>query len=266
MLDHGEYVGEVEKISTQFPTSVSAIYARLESLRLDGIKAENDGHAERAKALAASLQARGPEWAPLALQADFVALELRYHAIQRKFREQVVTFRITEHLGVADAMVGDRAAGAVLLVEEVRKWLGDFEVALKVADGLGLNILLAEGLYVFASCMIQETLTNDKLVPPTSELAAGRLAQINRTIERIDYACTLFEKEGAKEQWARGQLLIVEALWLRGDRADAVRKAEEIETATRREGLVDLQQRAAKIVAGESPIGPFEQLPSIFDV
>ncbi|MDD5306006.1 MAG: DUF4365 domain-containing protein [Deltaproteobacteria bacterium] len=263
VLDYEKYVNEVAQIETQYPDSVSAIYARLERLRLDGVKNGGDGYAESARSIATRLQVRGGTWILLAIQADFIALELRYYAINRSFREQVVTFRMTEQIGIADAMVNDRAASAVLLVEKMRQWEKDFELALKIADGLHVDILVAEGLYVFCLCMIQETLINDKLVPPTPELAVGRTQQIGRTIARLEHACALFEKERATEQWVRTRLLLVNALWLKGDKADAVKEAADIERIAREEVLVDLHHEAARIVSGESPIGPFEDIPSI---
>lgn len=265
LLSHDAYLSDLAKVEKDYPDSTSALYARLERIRFDGIKNPGERASAAAVALAASLQAKGPGWAPIASQAAIVAAELKFHHLQREFQEQVLTYRMTEHLGIADATSDDRAAGAILLTQEYKKWLEDFELALRIADGLKLGIVVAEGLYSFASCMIQDTLLSDKLVPRTADLEKGRAERLRRVLERLDAARGHFTSAEAHDGAVRARLLKVDAYWLLGDQAAARAEAEAIAAEALALGLADLRSQAAKIVAGESPVQQFDALPTIFE-
>lgn len=265
LLSHDAYLARLADVEKEYPDSTPALYARLERIRFDGIKNPGEKTSAAAAALVASLQAKGPGWAPIASQAAFVAAELKFHHLQRKFQEQVFTYRLTEHLGIADARSDHRAAGAILLTQEYKKWLEDFELALRIAEGLKLGIVVAEGLYSFASCMIQDTLLSDKLVPRTADLEKGRADRLQRVLERLDAARGHFTSAEAHDGAARARLLKVDAYWLLGDQAAAKVEAEAVAAEALALGLADLRTRAAKVVAGESPVQQFDALPTIFD-
>lgn len=265
LLTYEDYVSRLRQVEDAYRDAVPSIYARLERIRHDGLKNPSDESCRTADSIAAGLQAKGPGWAAIASQATLVACELKFYLLQRSFQEQVVTYRMTEHLGIADATIEHRAARATLLAHDYKKWLDDFELALRVADGLKLYLVVAEGLYSFSSCMIQDTLISDKLVPRTAELEKGRAERLKRVLERLDAARAHFEAASAADGAARAQMLKVEAHWLLGERDAARAEAEAVATKALELGLPDLRLRAAAVVAGGSPVEPFDSLPTIFD-
>ena len=265
LLSASDLLDAVRRVERSYPDAVPTIYARLERLRHEGLRGDDAGPSDAARQIVASLQARGSSWAALAAQASFVWLELRFHRLQHEFLEQVTLFRVTEALGVADKTADHRAAGAVVLTEDYRAWLNDFEVALKVADGLKLDLVLAEGLYVFETCTIQDTLQSDKVVPSTPELAKGRQGRLERTLQRLDLAGEKFHRAHAIEQELRAKMAAVEAFWLLDRKEEARKLAAKIAAGASENGLPELLARASAIVAGGSPVAPFDALPSMFE-
>jgi len=265
LCSQDEFLEELKDIASTYSNSISAIYAKLEKLRYDGILAKNDTPLKEVQSLMTTIKGKGKTWLPLYYQSAIVAFELRYFLLQKQFREQVFSFRIMENMGLAEITLPQRALDAKNLAEDMKKWFQDFEALLKECNTLGINAIVAEGLLVFCSCIIQETLTHDKLVPPDPDLLINRRAQINRTIERLEHASRLFEVTNCMELKARAQLLIVEAFWLQNEKDNALLKASEIKRFAQRNGLVDICNRADRIISGESPIDIFDKLPSIFD-
>jgi hypothetical protein len=265
LLSDEQLLEAVRQVERTYPDSVPTIYARLERLRREGLRGDDAAPSEAARKVVESLQARGPSWAALAAQATFVWLELRFHLLQHEVLEQVTMYRMTEAMGIADKTADHRAAGAVMLGEDYRAWLKEFETALEVADGLKLDLVLAEGLYLYETCTIQDTLLSDKFVASTPDLAKGRREKLQRSLARLDLAAKKFHGAHAIEQELRAKMAAVEVWWLLDKKDEARKLAAHVAAGATETGLPELLARATAIVAGESPVAPFDALPSMFE-
>jgi hypothetical protein len=170
-------------------------------------------------------------------------------------------YRMTEAMGIADKTADHRAAGAVVLGEGYRAWLKEFETALKVADGLNLDLVLAEGLYVYETCTIQDTLQSDKVVASTPDLAKARRERLEGSLARLDLAAKKFHGAHAIEEELRAKMAAVEIWWLLDKKDEARKLAAHVAAGASETGLPELLTRASSVVAGESPVAPFDELP-----
>ncbi len=266
LITQDEYEGQLRELQRDLPNTVPAIYARLERLRHEGLRAASADLVEESDRLAASLEAKGASHVQLGLQARTVNLEIRFRLWDRIANGMIAATHTSQILGIDDALVADRAVIAFHLSALLKQWGQDFETVFKLADTLKSKIVLAEALYAHSACVIERESVSNKLVEPTEELVEGQKKLLERVVARLGMAERHFAAEGAHEFRLQTALLGVDALWLRGAQTDAQRAAKAIADEALRLALPVLRARALRIAEGESPFREIDALPSLWDL
>jgi len=266
LLNHGEYEAELAAVQRDYPNTVPAIYARLERLRHEGLRAASTDLVDESDALASRMEAKGVPFVPIALQARTVNLEIRFRLLDRITNGMIAATHTSRLLGIDEALVADRAVVAMHISALIKQWFLDFETVFKLADTLKSKLVLAEAIYAHSACLLEHEAVSRKLVEQTAEITGGSSKLLERVVARLDLAEKHFGAEGAQELQLQTSLLRADALWLLGARADAQKAAESVAKDALALALPAIRQRALRVAAGESPFKEIDALPSIFDV
>ncbi len=267
LLPQEAYEARVKDIEGRYPDAPAAIHARIEALRH---RAAQDQSARtsiisEALTLANDLRAKGEKFVPLAIQAALVNIEARFYDHLHSYIGQVAQFRMTEAMGIDALLVRQRSAAAHAMIETRRTWAQDLQRLVEEASKASSPVAEAEVHYTSTVCALQEVLTDQKLVPDSPEQRAQRAKHLERLLQRARVAADLFKKGGSLLQFLEARMLEVELLWLRNEKVEAMNLAAAVEKAAIKVGASRLAARANGTASGQSPVEPFEGMPTIFE-
>lgn len=261
-IDVEELERRLVGIERDYPTSVSALYSKLDRLQREGVRGGAQTVAE-IDSLATDIRGRGDAFEAMSMQADTLHLQARYFAIQRRYMMLVGDYTIHRAVGVEQRMMPARAVAAQKLVQSLREVYQGFESIFERAKVFGDRRILAEALYAFELCKLQDRMQFEKTAPKDPRLDSQEAALTQASIERLGLAARLFEEANSPEQALRCRMLEVDVLWVAGRQDDARNQAVDIATIASRLGLGALASRAIEVVAGKSPLAAWDEIPPL---
>lgn len=264
-IDREQLESSLGELASAHPTSVSALYVRLDEARRQALTGDRD-HLDEVKTLVEEIEARDAGFAPLKLQANIVLLEARYFVLNARYLDEVTKFKVTETLGVDALFVNARAQQAAELVTEMRSIFKAFEDLYQRAIKMEAThpALIGEVISGLELCLIQNRMTMAKTSPQQPGDAERLAALTKQSIRRLDVAIAAFMKAGLLDAAARTAMLKVDALWIGGDAEQAKELARDIAARAAVLGLSELASRATDVVAGASPLDTWTEVPPLW--
>ncbi len=250
------------KIETAYPDSVTALYSKLDRLQRAGVRGD-DEVVNEIEAVATEIRGRGPSFASMSIQADTLLLQARYFRVQRIYMDQVASYRISKELGIDRLTERARAQAAHALVEEQREVYIGFEALFQRAQEHGDQRLLAEAIYAFELCRLQDRMAFEKTAPKDPSLAKAEQEMTDASLERLHLAASLFEDSSMPDGALRARMLEVDFLYVAGRKADARKLAENVAKLAAKLGLGTIAARAMDVASGKSPLDLWDSIPSL---
>ena len=191
-----------------------------------------------------------------------MALELRFIILNNKLKDATLKSYINEKCGKYDPSI---QYNIKVVMAKYHKWAVDIETQIRIAEGLGLNILIAEGYKVIVHCTIHDIITVDKFIKQTPGLESVRKERLANSLERLRVAEKIFMDYGAEEQALSICRLRVDVLRLQDKKAEALKVASEIAKRATSAAISGIAADAKKIIAGEWLIDSMMKGRTIFE-
>ncbi len=259
-IDTAELEARLSKIEANQPTSVSALYSKMDRLQREVVRGDDATIAE-IESVAESLRGRGASFEPMSIQADTLCLQERYFRVLRKYIELVTSSRVTYAMGLDGITLPVRAQQAERLVQEMFTILQAFKEIFQRAQASDPR-LLAEAIYAFELCKLQERMFFEKTAPKDPNLAHQEKKMTEASVDRLRSAASLFEQASLPDAALRARMLEVDTLWAGGRRDEARQLAGNLAKVAAQLGLGGVAARAMDVFAGSSPLDAWDQIPA----
>lgn len=261
-FDADELARRLDRIEKDYPTSISGLYSKLDRLQREAVKGDPQVVASIAE-VAAEVRGRGASFENMSIQADTLELQARYFVLNRQYIEEVAAFRMTEALGLDKVFLPARVENAKKIVAEMGSIFKGFEDVVERARALPDSRLVAEGLYTFEMCKLQDHMVLDKVAPSDPKLEKRRAELLAQSIKRVEFAATLFEDARMPDASLRCHMLRVDLLWMADRKQEALNVAASVAKVAAALGLGGIAARAADVLAGNSPLAEWDRIPKM---